>query len=113
MSVETLYRHVTEAPVQENLRDEAARIIDPHAWLLRERALAPYRRGTGSQDAENWLYAVTYGKGFRTAEEVDEWLRLGEPLSEDHTATFHVHFQESLRRADEVIAMLSKRGLPR
>lgn len=104
-------RLIFEAPPQEDARDEIARIIDPQSWLLRERALMPYRESRGSYDTEHWLYAVTWLKGFRTVEQVDEWLRKGGPLPEDHTHTFHIHFQESIRKADAVLAMLRERDV--
>lgn len=104
-------RHVVEAPVQDDPRDEIARIIDPQSWMLRERAMMPYRENRGAWDLENWLYAVTWQKGFRTPEQVDEWLRSGEIQFAEHTSTFHSQFQDSLRRADAILEMLKERSL--
>lgn len=104
-------RIVLEAPPQDDVRDEIARLIDPLSWLLRERALAPFRENRGSVSEENWLYQVTWMKGFRSVEEVDDWLRNGTPLFEDHTHTFHHQFQDSIRRADAILVMMRERGL--
>lgn len=104
-------RVLREAPPQDDPRDEIARLIDPFSWLLRERALMPYRENRGSISEENWIYQITWTKGFRSAEEVDDWLRRGTPVPGDAAQTLHVGFQESIRKADAILAMMRERGL--
>lgn len=94
----------------ETMRDEIARIIDPYAWFMRDTAVAPYRRGTGCTGDEGWIYEVTWARGLRTVEEVDAWLRTGEPLHHEHTYNFHLQFQRSLAKADAVLLLIESTG---
>lgn len=90
----------------DTLRDDVARIVDPYAWYMRDTAVAPYQRGTGSTGDEGWIYKVTWGKGFRTVEQVEAWLRAGEPLPHEHTFHFHLQLQRSLAKADEILLLM-------
>lgn len=101
----------SEARQQDDVRDEIARIVDPFAWMQRERALDPYREGRGSRGAENPIYQVTWSKGFRSPEEVDDWLRNGTPQPDECSYILHVALQRSISQADAVLAMLRTRNL--
>lgn len=101
----------SEAPEQGDVRDEVARIIDPFAWMQRERALAPYRENRESRGAENPIYQMTWAKGFRSPEEVDDWLRNGRPQPDECSYILHVALQKSISQADTVVAMLRTRNL--
>lgn len=105
----------TEPKVRSNdgLRDDVARIVDPYAWFMRDTAVAPYRRGTGCTGDEGWIYKVTWAKGFRTVEQVDDWLRSGEPLHHEHTYQFHLQLQRSLTKADEILRLMGSAKVDR